>query len=105
MFSSSELVHQLLDIDAIFRRGQQLQKRNKKKKFVTPAMPAGLEGSAEFWGLALETEDQPAARGAGEGVAEAAETLKTEKQSRALKQDTEKEEEREGMKRRKKGKE
>lgn len=47
-------------------------------------------------------EDQPGARGAGEGVAGTAETLKTEKQSRGLKQDPEKEEEREGMKRRKK---
>lgn len=58
-----------------------------------------MKAVQSFEDLALEAEDQPGAR---EGVAGTAETLKTEKQSRGLKQDPEKEEEREGMKRRKK---
>lgn len=99
MFSSSDLVHQMLDIDAVIRRGHQLQKRNQKI-WEPSSCQQDLKAVKSFRDLALEQEDQPAARGAG-----AAETLKTEKQSRGLKQDPKKEEEREGMKRRKKRKE
>lgn len=96
MFSSSDLVHQIRDIDAIIRRGYQLQKRNQKI-WEPSSCQQDLKAVKSFRDLALEQEDQPAARGAGEGGAGAAETLKTEKQSRGLKQDPEKEEEMEGI--------
>lgn len=70
--------------------GTSYRKGIKKRSLWCQFMSAGLEGSENFRDLALEAGRSACSKGSREGVAATAETLKAEKQSRGLKQDTQK---------------